>query len=206
MPIEMSQVDDQRYGRSIPVTCPKCKSIRQSNTLAPNRQCPARGVAYAKVGERTASGRVASRPRYVESTMQNGGIPLGKLFGVLFAAWALYAGFQAAHNKAAFGSGWLDGGASLSAQQVADLAAASQPQDVLFYTADWCPYCRAAKGWMQQYGFKYQECDIDKQAGCAQQLKSLGSTGVPYLIVKGHHLKGGFDSDEFLVAMRQSNT
>jgi glutaredoxin len=33
--------------------------------------------------------------------------------------------------------------------------------------------------------------------------KNLGSTGVPYLIVKGHHMKGGFDSDEFLVAMRQ---
>ena len=60
-----------------------------------------------------------------------------------------------------FRGGNLDGGVSLSEGQVTELAAASQPQDVLFYTADWCPYCRAAKGWMQQYGFKYQECDID---------------------------------------------
>lgn len=100
------------------------------------------------------------------------------------------------------GGRWLNGGASLSEQQVADLSAASQPQDVWFYMADWCPYCRAAKRCIQQYGFKYQECDIDKQTGCAQQLKSLSSTGVPYLIVKGHHMKGWFDSDEFLVAMR----
>lgn len=144
-------------------------------------------------------------PHYAASNAQNDGIPWRKLFGVLLAALALYAGYQVAHNQEGIGGSLLDSGASLSEQQISDLAAASQPQDVLFYTADWCPYCRAAKGWMQQYGFKYQECDIDKQAGCAQQLKSLGSTGVPYLIVKGHHMKGGFDSDEFLVAMRQSN-
>lgn len=188
----------------MPIICPKCSAFRPSDTDAPDWQCPACGVAYAKVGD-SAPRREASRPRYVESAAQNDGIPWRKLFGALLAAWALYAGYQVAHNKTGSGWGWLDGGASLSEQQVMDLAAASRPQDVLFYTADWCPYCRAAKGWMQQYGFKYQECDIDKQAGCAQQLKSLGSTGVPYLIVKGHHLKGGFDSDEFLVAMRQPN-
>jgi glutaredoxin len=139
----------------------------------------------------------------VDSAAQSDGIAWRKLFGVLLLAWALYAGHQAAHNKTGAGSGWLDGGANLTEQQVADLAAASQAQDVLFYTADWCPHCRAAKGWMQQHGFKYQECDIDKQPRCAQQLKALGSTGVPYLIVKGHHMKDGFETDEFLVAMRQ---
>ncbi|MBD9395276.1 glutaredoxin family protein [Acidovorax sp. ACV01] len=183
--------------------CPKCNAVRPSETSAPDWQCPSCGVAYAKVGGEPPFRREAPRSRYVESAAQSDGIPWRKFFGVLLAAWALYAGYQAAHNKAGIGGSWLNSGASLSAQQVADLAAASQPQDVLFYTADWCPYCRAAKGWMQQYGFKYQECDIDKQAACAQQLKSLGSTGVPYLIVKGHHMKGGFDSDEFLVAMRQ---
>ncbi|WP_374668368.1 glutaredoxin family protein [Acinetobacter sp.] len=160
-------------------------------------------MAYAKVGGAPAFSRETLRPRYVEPATQSDGIPWRKFFWVLLAAWALYAGYQAAHNKAGNGAGWLDGSASLTEQQLRALALASQPQDVLFYTADWCPYCRAAKGWMDQYGFKYQECDIDKQAGCAQQLKSLGSNGVPYLIVKGRHLKGGFDSDEFLKAMQQ---
>lgn len=189
----------------MPITCPKCNAVRPRETPAPDWQCPACGVAYAKVGGEPSFRREVPRPRYVESAAQSDGIPWRKFFGALLAVWALYAGYQAAHNKTSSGWGWLDGGANLSEQQVMDLAAASRPQDVLFYTADWCPYCRAAKGWMQQYGFQYQECDIDKQAGCAQQLKSLGSTGVPYLIVKGHHMKGGFDSDEFLVAMRQPN-
>jgi glutaredoxin len=55
---------------------------------------------------------------------------------------------------------------------------------------------------MAQYGFKYQECDVDTGSNCASQLKSLDPQGgVPYLIVKGHHLKAGFDSDEFLAAL-----
>lgn len=187
----------------MPVICPKCNAVRPSDTRAPDWQCPACGVAYAKVGGAPAFSRETLRPRYVESATQSDGIPWRKLFWVLLAAWALYAGYQAAHNKAGNSAGWLDGSASLTEQQLRALALASQSQDVLFYTADWCPYCRAAKGWMDQYGFKYQECDIDKQAGCAQQLKSLGSNGVPYLIVKGRHLKDGFDSDEFLKAMQQ---
>lgn len=160
-------------------------------------------MAYAKVGGEPSFRREAPRSRYVESAAQSDGIPWRKPFGALLAALALYAGYQAAHNKTGSGWGWLSGGASLSEQQITDLAAASQPQDVLFYTADWCPYCRAAKGWMDQHGFKYQECDVNKQAGCAQKLRSLGSNGVPYLIVKGHHLKDGFDSDKFLKAMQQ---
>ena len=154
----------------MPIVCPKCNAVRPSETPAPDWQCPACGVAYAKVGGEPPLRGEAPRSRYLESAAQSDGIPWRKLFGVLLAALALYAGYQAAHNKVSIGGSLLDSGASLSEQQVADLAAVSQPQDVLFYTADWCPYCRAAKGWMQQYGFKYQECDVDKQAGCAQQL------------------------------------
>lgn len=36
---------------------------------------------------------------------------------------------------------------------------------------------------------------------CEGDLESLGS-GVPYLIVRGHHMKDGFDSDEFIAALR----
>lgn len=140
--------------------CPRCSAVRPSETIAPEWQCPACGVAYDKVGRESSFRRKAPHPRYATSAAHNDGFPWRKLFGVLIGACALHVGYQAAHRKAGFG-GNLDGGVSLSEGQVTELAAASQPQDVLFYTADWCPYCRAAKGWMQQYGFKYQECDID---------------------------------------------
>lgn len=38
---------------------------------------------------------------------------------------------------------------------------------------------------------------------CASQLRGLGSDGVPYLIVKGHHMKDDFDSEEFIAALQK---
>jgi len=56
-------------------------------------------------------------------------------------------------------------------------ATCAQAGDMLLYSAPWCPYCTSAKGWMGQYGFKYEECDIQARAECADQLKALGSDG-----------------------------
>jgi glutaredoxin len=57
--------------------------------------------------------------------------------------------------------------------------------------------------WMHTYGFRYQECDVEKSASCAAEFQRFGSDGVPYLVVKGHHMKDGFDSDEFVAALSQ---
>ena len=88
-------------------------------------------------------------------------------------------------------------------EQLTALAASTTSSDVLMYTAPWCSYCAAAKGWLAQYGFKYQECDIQASSACLGQHKALDAQGgVPYLIVKGRHMKDGFDSDEFIAALR----
>lgn len=181
------------------VICPKCRTVRPANTQVPDWQCPHCGVAYAKAGGDASQLKRPSRYTQSVQTADSEGIPWFKLLAGLLIGWALYAGYQATTRQD--GPSWLGGG--FSEQQIQTLASASKTQDVLFYTADWCPYCRAAKGWLEQYGFKYQECDIDKQPECAQQLKDLGSSGVPYFIVKGKHLKNGFDSDAFLTAMQQ---
>ena len=82
------------------------------------------------------------------------------------------------------------------------LAANTLPGDVVMYSATWCPYCSQAKSWMGQYGFKPQICEIDQDSDCAAQLKALDlKAGVPYLIVKGHQMKNGFDTDEFKAAL-----
>ena len=94
--------------------------------------------------------------------------------------------------------------ANPSIQQLAALAASTPSSDVLMYSAPWCSYCAAAKGWLAQYGFKYQECDIQASSDCLSQLKALDPQGgVPYLIVKGRHMKDGFNSDEFIAVLRQ---
>ncbi|WP_431113182.1 glutaredoxin family protein [Variovorax paradoxus] len=91
-----------------------------------------------------------------------------------------------------------------SADQLAALAAGTQASDVFMFSADWCPNCREAKSWMDQHGFKYEQCDIDRDHGCQARLASLGGDGIPYLIVRGHHMRDGFDSQEFAAALRST--
>ncbi len=78
--------------------------------------------------------------------------------------------------------------------------------DVVIYTTTECPYCAQAKAWMTQYGFAYTECDTEASQSCADDFARLHGNGVPYLIVRGHHMKDGFDSDEFVAALRDSES
>jgi len=89
----------------------------------------------------------------------------------------------------------------LSTEELTQLASTVRPDDVLIYTTTDCQYCAQAKAWMTQYGFAFTECDAQVRADCARDLQALGS-GVPYLVVRGHHMKNGFDSDEFIAALR----
>ena len=87
--------------------------------------------------------------------------------------------------------------------QFADQRAANTVSgDVVMYSAAWCPYCSQAKSWLGQYGFKPQLCEIDQDSDCSAQFKAPDpKAAVPYLIVKGHCLKNGFDTNEFKAAL-----
>jgi glutaredoxin len=147
--------------------------------------------------------RAAARPRLgppvqrVHSSAGTG-IPWGKLVLGAAIAYGAWAGW----HKVGGADGISRLGSSPSVEQMSQLAASRQASDVLMYSAAWCPNCTAAQGWMGQYGFKYEECDIDKDSACMAQLRALDPQGgVPYLIVRGQHMKDGFDSEQFLVAL-----
>lgn len=93
-------------------------------------------------------------------------------------------------------------GKDLSEGELRQLAATMKQGDVVIYTTTGCPYCAQAKSWMTQYGFEFTECDAEASATCAQELDALDADGMPYLLVRGHHMKDGFDSDEFVAALR----
>lgn len=93
-------------------------------------------------------------------------------------------------------------GEDVSKDELKQLAATVRQGDVVIYTTTGCPYCAQAKSWMTQYGFEFTECDAEASATCAQELSATGADGVPYLVVRGHHMKDGFDSDEFVAALR----
>jgi glutaredoxin len=188
--------------------CPKCRTVRPPDAQSPAWQCPACGVAYAK-----ASGDVGVRRAATVGQADGAGvlgsIPWFKLFAVLALAYGAWLGYQ---RVAAGGAGNGAGAAGIShagrissnpsSAQLSQLAANAKPSDVLMYSAPWCSNCAAAKAWMAQYGFPYTECDVQSSSACLSQLKNLDPQGgVPYLIVKGQHMKDGFDSDEFVAAL-----
>ncbi|WP_198118000.1 hypothetical protein [Massilia rhizosphaerae] len=43
---------------------------------------------------------------------------------------------------------------------------------------------------------------VDKQ--CVREFNRYGADGTPFLIVRGHQMKDGFDSDEFIAALTKS--
>jgi glutaredoxin len=104
--------------------------------------------------------------------------------------------------------GFASIGASISGdvseEELRNLAASVGPGEVVMYTTTGCPYCAQARQWMSQYGFAFTECDAEASRQCARELEALGGNGVPYLVVRGHHMTDGFDSDEFVAALRDA--
>lgn len=94
--------------------------------------------------------------------------------------------------------GATDGGKT----EIAALAASVRADEVIVYTTSTCNYGAEAMRWLDQQGFAYTVCNMSTTARCEQTFLASGATGTPYLIVRGHHMKDGFDSDEFLAALR----
>lgn len=78
--------------------------------------------------------------------------------------------------------------------------------EVTIYTTSECPYCAQAKGWLARYGFAFTECNLSFDSNCQVLLRDYGADGVPLIVIrrggKEYLMKGGFDSEEFLMAVR----
>jgi glutaredoxin len=119
---------------------------------------------------------------------------------IVVGAWVgIRSGFFHHHGISSIGAS-ISG--DVSEEELRRLASKVGEGDVVIYTTTECPYCAQAKAWMTQYGFTYTECDTEASRSCAAEFERLGGNGVPYLIVRGHHMKDGFDSDEFVSILR----
>jgi len=185
------------------VICPKCKAIRAPDAKVPDWQCPSCGIAYAKAGTAASPPPALARAAATPAPVSSGMSPLAKAFIVfllLCVASGLYKGMQ--KSGSAFSSSAIRMGQDLSDEQLGALARTVKDGDVVIYSAVWCTSCNAAKQWMKQYGFAFQDCDVERDSDCGQRFAATGSKWVPYLVVKGHHMKDGFDSDEFIAALK----
>lgn len=188
--------------------CPKCQHARRPEEHAPAWQCPACGVAYSKAADAKSEFHRVPVARQATVSRSSAGLPWGKLFLILAIVVGVWTGHQASRDKHRTGTT----GSSLftkdvSAAEIAALAATVQPADVVMYSTTKCPHCAQAKGWLSQNGFAFTECNMSIERRCESEFKSHGAVGTPYLLVqrhgKTHHMKDGFDSDEFLAALNQ---
>jgi glutaredoxin len=186
------------------VTCPKCRHLRQPNETAPDRQCPACGVAYAKAGD-AVRGMGTPAQSYRPLDGSDSGFAWGRLLLLVVLLWGVWAGWQGWHS-----GGTLSGGSTIShgsaAQKIGALAAKVSAGDVVMYSTSLCPYCAQAKGWLSQNGFAFTECNMTTTPSCIAEFKSLGGDGTPFLVVrhggKVSYMKDGFDSEEFLALLK----
>ena len=78
-----------------------------------------------------------------------------------------------------------------SATQSQSSAAMAQLGLVL-YAADWCPYCRQARQYLQSKGMAYTEINIDTQNGSQafDAARGSGSRGIPLLVTGQRQIRG----------------
>ena len=122
---------------------------------------------------------------------------MSRLLTIIFVLACLQLGWR--H----FGTDKSSKPSDTSAEGLARLAATGKPGEVTMYSTTECGYCAQAKGWLHQYGFAFTECNMSVSAQCEHEFKNLGADGTPYLIVRGHPMKDGFDSDEFVALLSQ---
>ena len=64
---------------------------------------------------------------------------------------------------------------------------------VVFYSADWCPFCMRAKALLYSRGIEYEEINVDRIPGFREKLVEMtGRMTIPQIIVDGEPV-GGYD-------------
>ena len=93
----------------------------------------------------------------------------------------------------------------MTEDEIRTLASRMDAADVAIYTQPGCAYCEMAKQWLDANGFRYTECDIESDPGCAAAYKQYLAIGTPYVVIKragkDRHLRNGFTSSAFLAAL-----
>ncbi len=89
----------------------------------------------------------------------------------------------------AAGTWWRDHQASQVGQRIVARAAAG---DIRMLSSVDCVFCARARQWMTAQGIGFNECFIERDAGCAAQYRALMMPGTPVMLVRGQ-AQAGFD-------------
>ena len=80
-----------------------------------------------------------------------------------------------------------------------------QDSKVIIYSAVWCGFCHAAKDYLDKIGVNYDEKDIEKEPGAAQEaVTKSGQRGIPVIDIEGDIILG-FDRPKIDQALQTHN-
>ena len=99
-------------------------------------------------------------------------------------------------------SGNKGDGTFAASRDAPELVKAEAGDELVLYSAVWCPYCKQAKEWLADNKIPYRDCDVEKEAACHAHMQAMNTRGVPVMAYKGK-LYYGF-SAEWVQAALQS--
>ncbi|SHD76167.1 glutaredoxin family protein [Schnuerera ultunensis] len=62
--------------------------------------------------------------------------------------------------------------------------------NVVIFTSNTCPYCVAAKDYLEEKGVSFTEKNIQTDRDARKELMSMGHMGVPVLLIDGEEIVG----------------
>lgn len=75
-------------------------------------------------------------------------------------------------------------------------------KEIIVYSAVWCAFCHAAKGYFDQLGVKYIEKDVEKEpAAGLEAVNKSGQRGIPVIDIAGDIIIG-FDRPRIDAALK----
>ena len=72
--------------------------------------------------------------------------------------------------------------------------------EIIIYTTEWCPYCKALRNMLEKYQIPYTEYDTEKSIHGMLGFLVLGARGVP-VVVAGENIIYGYDGIEITDAL-----
>ena len=156
-------------------------------------------MAYAKAATVVAPQAASVHRHGGFVPQQERAVAWGRWVGVAAIALAAYAALHGTAGR--IGQG-LGGTGSDAAAELKMLAAGVKAGEVVVYGTTTCPHCVRAKGWLTAQGFEFTDCNMSLSNQCQREFDRYRANGVPFVVVRGHEMHDGFDSDEFIAALK----
>lgn len=170
--------------------CPKCGYVRTKEDMAPEWQCPACQVVYAKASVSSNLSDYPSPAVNPRQTEDRESSMLPTLKTLVTLALVALIGYGAYH---------FFSGITITHETPANMDTASPiiapDKTVLLYSSTGCKYCKKVKEFLNTHNITYEEIDVNTSERGKEDFAKLGGIGVPIIIVADTKIVG-FDEGE----------